>query len=226
MRQPSEFLGTLASRRSFSNGQEICVAGEPGEQWYRVDAGAARQISISRDGRRQIVDLLLVGDYFGLTAHAHYDFTVEAAAGDTLICCFPRHAAERLAEVDPVLACDLIRIALTSLARLQATLLVLGRVTSTEKVASFLLHLSSRLTRQDCERLVLPVTRYDIADNLALSVETVSRALTSLRQHNAIRMSGSPSIIVLNRLALEQLLDHRRSPSHDRRTALPPRWSH
>jgi CRP/FNR family transcriptional regulator, nitrogen fixation regulation protein len=226
MRQPPEFLGVQASRRSFSNGQEICGMGEPGEQWYRVDAGAARQISIARDGRRQIVDLLLVGDYFGFSVQTHYDFTVEAATGDTVISCFSRRSVEKLAESDPALACELLRITMASLARLQTTLMVLGRVTSTEKVASFLLNLSSRLSHEDCERLVLPVTRYDIADNLTLSVETVSRALTSLRQHCAIRMSESPSTIILNRRALERLLENRKSSSQSRRSAAPPRLSH
>lgn len=218
MMQPAEFLGDLASRRRFTNGQEICAEGEPGEQWFRVDAGAARQIALARDGRRQIVDLLLKGDYFGFTAHAHYGFTVEAAAHDTVISCYSRRAVEKLAIVDPEIAYDLIRITLTSLERLQATLMVIGQITSTEKVASFLLNLSSRLTHDDCERLVLPVTRYDIADNLALSVETVSRALTSLRQHSAIRMSDSPSIIILNRRALESLLENRKPSSPGRRS--------
>jgi CRP-like cAMP-binding protein len=226
MTASSECLGVQTSRRSFSNGQEICVVGEPGEQWFRVDAGAARQIAISRDGRRQIVDLLLKGDYFGFTVNAHYDFTVEAATHGTIISCFSRRAVEQRAFVDPEIAYDLIRITLTSLERIQATLMVIGQVTSTEKVASFLLNLSSRLSEEDCQRLVLPVTRYDIADNLALSVETVSRALTSLKQHSAIRMSESPSTIILNRRALERLLENRRSLSQGRRSAAPPRLSH
>jgi CRP/FNR family transcriptional regulator, nitrogen fixation regulation protein len=209
MMESSEFLGVQASRRSFSKGQEICVAGEPGEQWFRVDAGAARQIAIARDGRRQIVDLLLKGDYFGFTAHTHYDFTVEAAVHDTIVSCCPRPAVEKATVVDPAIARDLIRITLTSLERLQAMLMVIGQVTSTEKVASFLLNTSSRLSERDCERLVLPVTRYDIADNLALSVETVSRALSSLKRASAIRMSESPNTIILNRRALERLLENR-----------------
>jgi CRP/FNR family transcriptional regulator, nitrogen fixation regulation protein len=218
MMQTSEFLARPANRRRFASGQEICAVGQPGEQWFRVDSGAARQISIARDGRRQIVDLLLQGDYFGFTIHTNYEFTVEAASHDTLISCYSRRAVEKLALDDPNIAYDMVRIALTSVERLQATLMVIGQVTSTEKVASFLLYLSSRLTHADSERLVLPVTRYDIADNLALSVETVSRALTSLRQYSAIRMSESPSTIILNRPALERLLEHRKMTSPGRRS--------
>src|SRR5689334_8773860 len=76
LRQPPERFGDLGTCRTVSAGQEICVKGEPAEQWYRVDAGAARQIAIAKDGRRQIVDLLLLGDYFGFTSQTHYGFTV------------------------------------------------------------------------------------------------------------------------------------------------------
>jgi CRP/FNR family transcriptional regulator, nitrogen fixation regulation protein len=199
----SELLNAEAHRKSFSRGQEICGVGEPAEHWYRIDVGVARQISIREDGRRQIVDLLLVGDYFGFTVQDDCDFAIEAVVDGTVISLFPRQRLEKLAETNVELARVVRRATFEAMARLQTSLLVLGRVTAREKVASFLLDLSTRLVRNDRERLVLPVTRYDIADNLAISVETVSRALTSLRQQGAIRMTGARIICILDRNTLE-----------------------
>src|SRR5260221_2442636 len=109
-----------------------------------------------------------------------------------------------LAEADPQLSREIRQVMFEALSRLQAQLMILGRITATEKVSSFLLTMAERLSDQTLDRVDLPISRYDIADYLGLSVETVSRSLTSLKNRGLIALSGPRSVRIIDRDALEE----------------------
>jgi CRP-like cAMP-binding protein len=197
-------LASLSVSVPCRRGQEICGQGRPADSWYRLASGAARRFVLRSDGRRQIVDLLLPGDFFGFALGAEYDYTVEAIVTDTLVAAYQRKRAELLADQDPQLARELREVAFEALARMQSQLLIVGRITALEKVGSFILEMSNRLSEEEADRVTLPVSRYDIADYLAISVETVSRALTDLRHRGLIRLSGTRNVKIVNRGALEE----------------------
>jgi len=197
-------LASIAVVRKCCRGQEICGQGEAAEYWYRVTSGTARRCVAHPDGRRQIVELLLPGDFFGFTTLNEYDSTVEAVAEDTIVASYPRRRVEMLAEVDPQLSREIRQVMFEALSRLQAQLMILGRITATEKVGSFLLTMAERLSDQSLDRVDLPISRYDIADYLGLSVETVCRSLTSLKKRGLIALSGPRSVRIIDRDALEE----------------------
>ena len=134
---------------------------------------------IRRDGRRQIVDLLLPGDCFGFTNGDEYDDTVEAVARETYVARCVRGDAEAVAESNPQLAREIRRATFEALLRLPSQLAIVGRTTAIEKVGAFLLDMSARVSSRSSDRVVLPISRYDMADYLGLSVETVSPWLNS-----------------------------------------------
>jgi CRP/FNR family nitrogen fixation transcriptional regulator len=183
-------------------GREICCQGEPADRWFWIIAGTATRSVIRPDGRRQIVDLLLPGDCFGFTNGPEYGDTVEAIVRDTYVGSCARRDAETLAETTPELAQEIRCTLFEALSRLQVQLVIVGRVTALEKVGAYLLEMSDRLSRRssDC---VLPMSRYDIADYLGLSVETVSRSLTHLKERGVIELSGPRSVWIKDRVALE-----------------------
>jgi CRP-like cAMP-binding protein len=163
-----------------------------------------RRCVVRLDGRRQIVDLLLPGDVFGFTAGEEYDSTVEAIAEGTVVAAYPRRRAEMLSDSDPQLAREIRHIAFLAMARLQAQLLIVGRITAPEKVGSFILEMAKRLSAEHGNSVALPMSRYDIADYLAVSVETVSRALTDLKHRGVIKLSGTRIVRIVDRDALEE----------------------
>jgi CRP/FNR family transcriptional regulator, nitrogen fixation regulation protein len=122
----------------------------------------------------KIVDLLLPGDFFGFTARSEYDSTVEAVAEDTIVASYPRRQVEVLAEADPRLAREIYQVAFEALSRLQAQLIILGRITATERVGSFLLEMAERLSDGPLDRVILPISGYDIADYLGLFVDVLT----------------------------------------------------
>jgi CRP-like cAMP-binding protein len=196
---PLASLDGLAVIAQYRRGQEICGESRPAEKWYYVVNGAARRCVARRDGRRQIVDLLLPGNFFGFASGETYDFTVEAVSRGTLVASYPRRRVEAMADADPALARELRHVAVASLARLQEQLLTMGRTTALEKVGSFILDMAARLPDGGGDKVVLPVSRYDIADYLAVSVETVSRSLTHLKHRGVIALSGTRTVRIIDR---------------------------
>jgi CRP/FNR family nitrogen fixation transcriptional regulator len=129
---------------------------------------------------------------------------VEAVAEDTIVASYPRRRVEMLAEADPQLSREILQVTFEALSRLQAQLMILGRITAIEKVGSFLLKMAGRLSDGTLDRVDLPISRYDMADCLGLSVETVSRSLTSLKNRGLIALSGPRSVRIIDRDALEK----------------------
>jgi len=197
-------LDQLAAIVTFRRGQEICNQEQAVEHWYFLLSGAARRCALRSDGHRQIIDLLLPGDFFGLAFGQQSDATIEAVADDTVVASYPRPRIELLADSDPKLARELREIAFKALSRLQSQMLILGRITAMEKVGSFILEMAARLVNGDSEAVSLPVSRDDIADYLGVSAETVSRALSELKKRGTIKMLSTRTVSIVHRDALEE----------------------
>ena len=190
----------------FARSQEIPINSEQAAHGYYVISGAVRRSAIRSDGRRQILDLMLPGDFF-FVVKGHHDLTVEAIAEDTALASYPGQLVEQLAQRDAHFARELRDLAFQTLSRMQDQLLIIGGITAIEKVSSFLLALASRSAGAKSQ-VVLPLTRYDIAEYLAVSVETVCRSFTSLQQRGAIRLAGKRTVRIINRDVLEESSDH------------------
>ena len=142
------------------------------------------------------MDLLLPGDFFGFTVGSEYCSTAESICNASSVTSYRR---ERIQALMPP---GLWRAAVEALVRLEDHIRVTGRTTASEKVGTLLLELERRLSNQPRD-LTLPVSRYDIADYLAISVETVSRALGNLNQQGLIRLTGPRAVKILDHDALE-----------------------
>jgi CRP/FNR family nitrogen fixation transcriptional regulator len=191
-------LRSLAHLRRFHREQDIYGQEETSDTWYRVVSGSARKYLMRADGRRQLVDIYLPGDFFGFTARLHHRFAVQAVADGTVVACYSRQRVEALAEEDSETALEIRMQILEALERLQEQLLVIGTMTAQEKVREFLFYFHSRLSRGRDDSLALPISRYDIADMLGISAETVCRAFTDLQERGVISLQG-PRRIRINR---------------------------
>ena len=201
-KQP-KLADSVSALTSCCRGQMIYHEGAPVECWYRVVSGTARRFIVRTDGRRQIIDLLLAGDVFGFGARGNHSFTAEAIRDGTVVARYPRSRLEGLIRSDAKIAQEVQEMALEETRRLQELILILGRTTAQEKVGAFLVHLAERLAGGPADHVVLPISRYDIADYLALSVETVSRALTSLKRSGLIKFAGTRQIAIIDRDVIE-----------------------
>lgn len=190
------------TRMRFKRNEEIFGEGESADYVYRVVSGAVRTIRFSSDGRRQILGFHLPGDVFGLEAGAKHSLSAEAVV-DADLALVRRSQIDSAAAQDTSAAHALLELMRRQLNSAQEHALVLGRKGAGERVAAFLLQLSDRFT-QHCE-IDLPMSRADIADYLALTIETVSRAFTQMERDHTIALPSSRHVVVRDRCALEML---------------------
>jgi CRP-like cAMP-binding protein len=197
--QPLDSLGTL---HRYGAGERVYCQAEPADYWYRLISGAARKCAQLSDGRRQIVAFLLPADLFGFHAGHLRECSVECVVNTTILR-YPRKQIESLIEADSHLAREVRDIAFGSIDRMQSRMVLLGRSRAMERVCGFLLEMSHRAHIGTEQAVALPMSRYDIADYLAIAVETVSRSLTTLRSERVITFSDTRHFRIVDRKALE-----------------------
>jgi CRP/FNR family transcriptional regulator len=156
------------------------------------------------DGRRLITGFLSAGNLLGLAPDGVCVYTAEAITEVTL-CRYKRVAFERLIDEVPGFAKRLLAVTSHELRAAQDRMLLLGRKSATEKVASFLLLMADRQGAEDLDEVDVPMTRTDIADYLGLTIETVSRTLTKLKQDGVIALPTFARIEIRDQDRLEEL---------------------
>ena len=167
---------------------EIFGEGEPADLLYRIVRGAARTFTVLTDGRRQIEAFHFPGDVLGLEIEAHYRVSAEAIS-DTAVLAIKRSVIDAACHGNSEATRQIWGLTCTSLARARSQLALLGRKTAVERVATFLLDMSSR--NNDALKLQLPMSRSDIADYLGLTIETVSRSFSQLERDGLIARSST-----------------------------------
>jgi CRP-like cAMP-binding protein len=175
--------------------------GDAAEFYFKVLKGAARSCRVLADGRRHIGEFFMTGDFIGLDAAESYAFAAEAIVETTLIR-YSRRKVEALAAEEPRISQSLVEIMRSGLAAARERMLLLGHMTAMERIASFLLDLSER--RAD-GRISLPMTRTDIGDFLGLTMETVSRTFSQLRNDGIITQHGLHELAIAKPAALVEL---------------------
>ncbi len=190
--------------RQLARGEELFAEGDPADFFYKVTSGALRSCKLLSDGRRQIGAFHLPGDVLGLETGAEHRFSAEALE-DATVLAFRRSGLADLIAGDSALGEQLMMGVMRGLERAQDHMMLLGRKTACEKLASFLLDMASRLA-PGADHVDLPMSRADIADHLGLTIETVSRTLTRFARDGVIGLeAGSRSIDLCDLAALRRL---------------------
>lgn len=186
-------------------GQTIVIEGDPIDHYFRILSGTVRLYKAVADGRRQIIDFLGPEECFGLTGLDEYAYSVEAIT-DVVMSRLPRQRLDSTIAAQPDLGRQLLRLACSELNRAQQCMLLLGRKSAEERVASFLLDLDKRQGDPDKDMgfLNLAMSRQDIADHLGLTIETVSRIFTRFRRAGLIGLPDRHSVILndIDRLSM------------------------
>jgi CRP/FNR family transcriptional regulator, anaerobic regulatory protein len=197
-RKASHLLPANAIQR-LPAGELLFSEGDDAEWVFEVLSGMVRLYKLLPDGRRQVTGFLTAGQLLGLAPEGACVFTADTITEVSLVR-YKRDAFERLIDEVPGFARRLLAVTSHELHAAQDQMVLLGRKSAAEKVASFLLMLPAR--QNDIE---VPMTRGDIADYLGLTIETVSRTLTRLRQDGLIALPVPTRVQVLDRKGLESL---------------------
>lgn len=182
--------------------------GDAGGRYYEVLDGVVCSFRILHDGRRQILSFSYPGDIVGIGHEQGCKCSCEAIKGATLRR-IPAAATQTSIEAQLELTRKLLDVAKTELAGMHDHFVMVGRKSSIEKIASFLLALARRGGHEDARSVTfqLPMTRTDIADFLGLTIETVSRRLTTLRKLGVIDLPQITTVHVRDMDRLEELAE-------------------
>ncbi len=166
-----------------------------------VVRGVASLTQAMEDGRTQMVGLLLPSDFVGRPGRESAAYDVVATT-DLVMCCFRKKPFEDMMMRTPHIAQRLLEMTLDELDAAREWMLVLGRKTAREKIASLL----SIIARRDATlnlagvegplEFDLPLTREAMADYLGLTLETVSRQVNALKRDGVIDLVGKRHVIV------------------------------
>lgn len=202
-------LNAIGRRRSMKAGEALMWEGEDSVLVANVIDGVLKLSTGTQDGREQIVGVVYPSEFIGrpFATTAGQDVT---ALTDAQVCVFNRLDFDRFASEHPTLEHKLLERTLGELDRTRRWMLLLARKSATEKVASFLLETSERLTEPGCEagfrgveqRITLPFSRQQVGDLLGLTIETVSRQFTRLKNDGIIDLPSRREVVILDRDAL------------------------
>lgn len=210
--EPDELdeLEQMKFYRNYEAGQHIAWAGDEMGFVASVVRGVATLSQTMQDGRTQMVGLLLPSDFIGRPGRTRSAYDVTAVS-DVTLCCFRRKPFEQLMITTPHIAERLLDMSLDELDAAREWMLILGRKTAREKIASLLTILGRRAAALGVSQLRgpivvdLPLTREAMADYLGLTLETVSRQISALKGEGLIALDGKRRVVVpdIRRLIME-----------------------
>ncbi|WP_108837216.1 transcriptional regulator FnrL [Tateyamaria sp. Alg231-49] len=189
-------LNEIKFYKSYVAGQTIAMRGDALDVVASVVEGTATLERVIEDGRTQMVGLLLPSDFIGRPGRETLQYDVTAVS-DVTLCCFQRKPFETLLMEIPAVQQRLLEMALDELDAARDWMLLLGRKTAREKIASLLMLIAKRTMNQDgkvmgdVSRIELPISRETMANFLGLTIETVSRQFTGLRKDGVIDLDGN-----------------------------------
>lgn len=202
-------LNTIGRQRKLTPGQSLIWEDDESVLVANVIEGVLKLSTGTEDGREQIVGVVYPADFIGRPFGGKTGHSVTALTEAT-VCVFGRRDFDEFARQHPALEHKLLERTLAELDRTRSWMLLLGRKSAAEKIATFLLDMSERLVATGCEghgdtleRFELPFSRQQVADVLGLTIETVSRQLTRLKNEGVIDLPSRREIVLLDRDALE-----------------------
>lgn len=209
------FFGSPASAatgnvKRIKAGETLYVEGDSAPYCYQVASGVVKEYNTLEDGRRQVADFYGVGELFGIAEIDEHLHTAEAIT-DCAVRCYPRDAFLRSVSASPELSHRFLDTLMTRLHRARERMIMLGRMTAAQRVASFLLQIAGEQDRNGNVRLLM--SRQDIADHLGLTIETVCRALTEMKRKGVVAFESARLFSIRDEDALEDIA-HGCEPSY------------
>lgn len=194
-------LESIKYYRNYSAGQTMIWSGDKMDFVASVVKGVATLSQTMEDGRTQMVGLLLPSDFIGRPGREIAPYNVIAVT-DVTVCCFRKRPFENLLVQTPHIGQRLLEMALDELDAARDWMLLLGRKTAREKIASLIAIIARRDhelqggTPSGALSVELPLTREAMADYLGLTLETVSRQVSALKKDAIIQLEGKRKVII------------------------------
>ena len=192
----------MSRKKLVSPRETIFHDGDTPNYYYNIISGVVKLVKILADGEQHIVGLLFPGEFLGRALNSRHAYSAEAATG-TVLCAFPKPEFEAFLRSHPELERHIFELTVRELDVCRDWTLLLGRKCSYERVAGFLLMMAQRMIdigegqrTGNYVQFELPFTRAELADYLGLTLETVSRQFSHLRNKGVISLPSSRHVLI------------------------------
>lgn len=199
--------------QTVKRGQTLVWEGDDVMVVANVISGVLKLSVAMADGREQIVGVVFPSDFIGRPFGKESPYSVTALS-DAKLCVFPRSFFDSFAREHPDLQHKLLQRTLIELDDARQWMMLLGKKTAEERIATLLLRISERLGADGCtvplfdlDIFDMPVDRQQMADILGLTIETVSRQLTRIKGMGVIALPNRRRVVINNRTALKQIAE-------------------
>jgi CRP/FNR family transcriptional regulator len=206
-------LSKLGRKQVVSRGQTLVWEGDESLVVANVIRGVLKLGVSTADGREQIVGVVFPSDFIGRPFGKESPYSVNALT-DAEVCIFTRSSFDDFAKDHPDLQHKLLQRTLDELDRARQWMMLLGRKTASERIATLLLEISNRLGNTGCSSIApfldqfeLPMDRQQMGDVLGLTIETVSRQLTKLKEAEMIALPDRRTVVIKDRQRLQNLAE-------------------
>lgn len=202
-------LQSLFSRQpleAHESGEAIFWEGDPATHVFKVVEGVLRIVRILADGRRIITGFLYPGDILGVSQGERHLYTAEAV-NEVKLRRLGRSRFREAVDESPQLRPQFVAWLCEEMASAHQQMVLLARKSAEERVCSLLLTLARRSKGSHLPKpvIALPMSRLDMADYLGLTIETVSRTITSLTNRGVIAPSSRYAFTICQPAALASL---------------------
>lgn len=211
----SHALSEIMTHKRYRRGQSLWSETDEAQFVAIVVKGMVKLHKATADGRQQTLALLFPSDFIGQPFSAEHHTSAEAAT-EVELCCFPRNNFERVLKQHPELERELLKKSTEDLEKARDWMVALGRMSAIEKVARFIFEMARKSELTECvdshqtsnlPTFELPLSREEIADCLGLTIETVSRNITTLKINGLIKYISVHTIEIRDPNALAKLAD-------------------
>ncbi len=203
-------LDQIISRsQGYNRGASLFVMDAPFNSLFVVRSGSFKSFIPASNGREQVTGFYFPGEFIGMDAiHGKSYRSTAKALESSSVCELPFEGMQELSLEVPQLQVQLLTRLSKELCNDKSLMMLLGKKNADEKMATFLLSLSTRFHERgfSATEFSLSMSRGDIANHLGLAVETVSRLLTRFHEDGLILVNGK-QIILQNMEKLKSLCD-------------------
>ncbi len=183
----------VINRPNLKKSDFLFHSGDKFHSLYALKSGAVKTYGSTRDGREQITGFHFAGELIGLDAIGNNMHNCNAVALEkTVVCELPYKNIESISLQIPGIQQEITRLMSLEIRNDEEMLMAIGSMRAEQRVACFLFSLNRRLTLRNHDKTIfrLPMTREEIGNYLGLSLETVSRRMSSLHEEGIIEVEN------------------------------------
>ncbi|HHW66956.1 cyclic nucleotide-binding domain-containing protein [Defluviitalea raffinosedens] len=207
-----EKVVSLIVRRKYSKGEIIVLEGSSLESLVIINTGKVKAFRHTFEGKEQILYIFSSGDFFGeknLIINQKVTYSVEALE-DTNICMISKGDFKQLLNEYPEISYKIMEELCKRLIRMEDAVESMSIKSVEARISAVLLEFANKYGKPHSNGILveLPLSREGIANYIGLTRETVSRKMSLLQEEGIIKMVGNKKIIITDKEALENSINH------------------